>query len=240
MDSSSCRLCLVHLSLLCPGPFESFVLGPAPEMKKNMTTPNDLLHTIQGKFKSNPNQGGKFSFPTAVCIRCRQNKVKCIPLPNLSSCKNCFAKGLSCVPANSSLKKKHISAGSTPVLSIPNKSPDVGHSQDFTPQVKQAVLAEPVGGSNLEPNPESSKSAWLQLEECRATTLHKRIGSSEQEGTEKIDGVDMNFCTRDLGPSDDISHLEIWLRRCIPKARKQCISALFSELVNEEVMTARV
>ena len=41
-----------------------------------------------------------------VCIRCRQTKVRCCPYPNSSSCRNCFLKGLICVPAPSYIKKR--------------------------------------------------------------------------------------------------------------------------------------
>ena len=44
--------------------------------------------------------------PPWVCIRCRQTKVRCCPYPNSSSCRNCFLKGLICVPAPSYIKKR--------------------------------------------------------------------------------------------------------------------------------------
>ncbi len=214
-------------------------------------------------FKSKPSSGSAAT-PSWVCAHCRKSKVKCVPNLNRSSCSNCLAKGLICVPADSSAKRTAMthSFDASNNLTDPNfrKEDCVDETQCkfsiHAPFNQSANGRGPAG--TVETGVENIQLACADANSdssCQNYSLAKVLyftgdlkDSAGGRALEIPCALDSKTARADehleAGDSlsggvshdyDQYAHLMLWLNDSIPKTRPRHISRLMSSLVNEEV-----
>ena len=193
--------------------------------QKKSTLPHQFQLSRGNGGKPQSNVNGRFvSAPSSVCARCRQNKVKCCPAPNSSSCQNCLNKGLVCVRAHSILKKKHKD----------NQFFKTKHSSDASNAGRSA------GVESFQPILDEIDKPDTYPMKCLQTEVGAVDGMEKSANSKNSADIRMGCCASELDFSvGDPHRLDLWLRCCIPKARKQTLASMLSELLSEEVQSVQ-